>query len=154
MKSSPGSTLTPTHHAAVVDPLGRPVADQEFPATTQGYRPLLAWLGTFGQVQAVGVECTGSCGAGLTTALTASGLVVVEVDVPDRVTRHSRGKSDPTRSTLAWQPGQRPRAEPRPFPNPHRHSGGPAPTSSDPCFRDQGQDVSDQPTHRLASHRS
>ncbi|MFB7584003.1 IS110 family transposase, partial [Streptomyces hydrogenans] len=88
-------THTDTHHAAVVDPLGRPVADQEFPATTQGYRALLTWLGTFGQVQAVGVECTGSYGAGLTTVLTASGLVVVEVNVPDRGTRHSRGKSDP-----------------------------------------------------------
>ncbi|MEW5630100.1 IS110 family transposase [Streptomyces hydrogenans] len=94
-------THTDTHHAAVVDPLGRPVADQEFPATTQGYRALLAWLGTFGQVQAVGVECTGSYGAGLTTVLTASGLVVVEVNVPDRGTRHSRGKSDPIDAYVA-----------------------------------------------------
>ncbi|MET7930147.1 IS110 family transposase [Streptomyces sp. NPDC005349] len=87
-------THTDTHHAAVVDPLGRPVADQEFPTTTQGYRTLLTWLITFGQVQAVGVECTGSYGAGLTTVLSAAGLVVVEVNVPDRGTRHARGKSD------------------------------------------------------------
>lgn len=37
-------THTDTHHAAVVDPLGRPVADREFPTTTQGYRALLTWL--------------------------------------------------------------------------------------------------------------
>lgn len=30
-----------THHAAVVDPLGRHLADREFPATVAGYRQLL-----------------------------------------------------------------------------------------------------------------
>ncbi|MFG3136224.1 transposase [Streptomyces sp. NPDC048211] len=88
-------THTDTHHAAVVDPLGRPIADREFPTTTQGYRSLLTWLMPFGYVQAVGVECTGSYGAGLTTVLSAADLVVVEVNVPDRGTRHARGKSDP-----------------------------------------------------------
>ncbi|WP_055592003.1 IS110 family transposase [Streptomyces hirsutus] len=88
-------THTDTHHAAVVDPLGRPLADREFPATTEGYRALLAWLDTFGIVRVVGVECTGSYGAGLTRVLTTAGLVVVEVNVLDRGTRHARGKSDP-----------------------------------------------------------
>ncbi|MFE3474192.1 IS110 family transposase [Streptomyces cavourensis] len=88
-------THTDTHHAAVVDPLGRPVADQEFPTTTQGYRALLTWLITFGYVQAVGVECTGSYGAGLTAVLSAADLMVVEVNAPDRGTRHACGKSDP-----------------------------------------------------------
>ncbi|WP_238419186.1 IS110 family transposase [Streptomyces taklimakanensis] len=87
-------THTDTHHAAVVDPLGRPVADREFPTTTQGYRALLAWLGSFGVVRTVGVECTGSYGAGLTGVLTVAGLMVVEVNVPDRGTRHARGTSD------------------------------------------------------------
>src|SRR5690349_14038403 len=88
-------THTDTHHAAVVDPLGRPLADREFPTTTQGYRALLMWLITFGHVQAVGVERTGSYGAGLTTVLSAADLTVVEVNAPDRGTRHTRGKSDP-----------------------------------------------------------
>ncbi|MEU2801707.1 transposase [Streptomyces sp. NPDC007117] len=72
-------THTDTHHAAVVDPLGRPLGDREFPTTTQGYRALLMWLITFGHVQVVGVECTGSYGAGLTTVLSAADLTVVEV---------------------------------------------------------------------------
>ncbi|MFD0416858.1 IS110 family transposase [Streptomyces sp. NPDC127108] len=88
-------THTDTHHAAVVDSLGRSVGDREFPTTTQGYRTLLTWLMSFGHVQAVGVECTGSYGAGLATVLSAADLVVVEVNVPDRGTRHARGKSDP-----------------------------------------------------------
>ncbi|MFD1828827.1 transposase [Streptomyces desertarenae] len=87
-------THTDTHHAVVADPLGRPVADREFPTTTQGYRALLAWLGSFGVVRTIGVECTGSHGAGLTSVLTAAGLMVVEVNVPDRGTRHARGKYD------------------------------------------------------------
>ncbi|MEV0784451.1 hypothetical protein AB0I52_16055 [Streptomyces sp. NPDC050423] len=53
----------------------------------------MTWLITFGQVQAVGVECTGSYGAGLTTVLSAAGLMVVEVNTPDRGTRHARATS-------------------------------------------------------------
>jgi transposase len=42
----------------------------------------------------VGVEGTGSYGAGLARALTAAHVRVVEVDRPDRRTRRRRGKSD------------------------------------------------------------
>ena len=45
-----------THHAAVIDSLGRHLADREFPATGSGYRQLLSWLGGHGTVQAVGVD--------------------------------------------------------------------------------------------------
>ena len=51
-----------THHAAVIDSLGRHLADREFPATGSGYRQLLSWLGGHGTVQAVGVEGTGAYG--------------------------------------------------------------------------------------------
>ncbi len=84
-----------THHAAVVDLLGRHLADKEFPATGAGYRQLMAWLGSHGTVTAVGVEGTGAYGAELARVLTRSGLRVVEVDRPDRKTRRLRGKSDP-----------------------------------------------------------
>ncbi|WP_211265645.1 hypothetical protein [Actinacidiphila oryziradicis] len=33
-----------THHAAVIDPIGRHLADREFPATIRGYRDLLDWM--------------------------------------------------------------------------------------------------------------
>ena len=84
-----------THHAAVVDQQGRLLADAEFPAHTDGYRQLLGWLRRHGQVCSVGVEGTGTYGAGLTRFLLAQGVQVLEADRPDRKTRRRRGKSDP-----------------------------------------------------------
>lgn len=84
-----------THHAAVIDALGRHLADREFPATTAGYRNLESWLRSHGTVTAVGIEGTGAYGAELARTLTRSGLKVIEVDRPDRKTRRLRGKSDP-----------------------------------------------------------
>jgi transposase len=72
------------------DPRGR-----EFPATRAGYRDLLAWGQRFGVLARVGVEGTSSYGAGLTRYLRQAGAEVVEIDRPDRRTRHAQGKSDP-----------------------------------------------------------
>ena len=88
-------THSEVHHAAVLDALGRELADREFPATTAAYRALLGWLHSFGELARVGVEGTSSYGAGLARHLHAAGIVVVEVDRPDRRTRRARGKSDP-----------------------------------------------------------
>ena len=90
-----------THHAAVIDTAGRLLGDAEFPATGAGYRSLARWLAGFGRVTAVGVEGTGSYGAGLARHLTQAGVRVVEVDRPDRKTRRSRGKSDPIDAVAA-----------------------------------------------------
>jgi transposase len=84
-----------THHGAVLDGLGRELGDREFPATTVGYQALLDWLRGFGELVRVGVEGTSSYGAGLARHLRTAGIVVVEVDRPDRRTRRARGKSDP-----------------------------------------------------------
>ena len=84
-----------THHAAVLDELGRPLGDRGFPTTPAGYRALLTWLRTHGRVQQVGIEGTGSYGAALTRHLRAAGITVVEVDRPDRKARRAHGKSDP-----------------------------------------------------------
>jgi 3-hydroxyacyl-CoA dehydrogenase len=43
----------------------------------------------------VGVEGTGTHGAGLARHLAAEGVELVEVDRPDRRTRRAKGKSDP-----------------------------------------------------------
>jgi transposase len=70
---------------------------------------LLAWLRSFGRVVKVGVEGTGTYGAGLARYLTAEGIHLVEVDRPDRRTRRVQGKSDPidaiaaARATLSGQ---------------------------------------------------
>jgi transposase len=84
-----------THHAAVVDRLGRILGDREFPASAQGYAELGSWLRSFGRIEKVGVEGTGTYGAGLARYLTAQGVTVVEVDRPNRRTRRTKGKSDP-----------------------------------------------------------
>ncbi|RYZ31271.1 MAG: IS110 family transposase [Propionibacteriaceae bacterium] len=84
-----------THHAAVLDHLGRQLGDREFPASPAGYAALLAWLRGFGDLERVGVEGTGTYGVGLARRLRAAGVVVVEVDRPDRRARRAKGKSDP-----------------------------------------------------------
>ncbi|BAJ29807.1 MULTISPECIES: transposase [Kitasatospora] len=84
-----------THHAAVVDPIGRHLADRELPTTVRGYRDLLDWMRSHGALSAVGVEGTGAYGAELARVLIAAGVTVVDVDRPDRETRRTKGKSDP-----------------------------------------------------------
>lgn len=83
-----------THYAAAIDDHGRFLGHQEFPATDPGYQALLAWLRNHGDIQAIGVESTGSFGATLTRALTKAGVQVVEVNRPNRVARRMDGKSD------------------------------------------------------------
>lgn len=66
-----------------------------FPATQDGYERLIAWLAGFGEISMVGVESTGSYGAGLARALIGADIAVIEVNRPHRHTRRQRGKSDP-----------------------------------------------------------
>ncbi len=82
------------HVAAVVDQAGRILATKSFPTTRAGYRRLLCWLNSFGLLDRVGVEGTGSYGAGLCRYLMEAGVTVVEVNRPDRQRRRLRGKSD------------------------------------------------------------
>ncbi|WNB84338.1 IS110 family transposase [Cellulomonas sp. ATA003] len=82
------------HHLAVVDPLGRSLADRTFPTTTAGYEQMVRWCAQFGDVVAVGVEGTSSYGAALTRRLRDAGMSVVEVDRPDRKSRRLHGKTD------------------------------------------------------------
>ncbi len=83
------------HVAAVVDQLGRVLGTRSFPVGAGGYAALAAWLRSWGpQLLAVGVEGTGSYGAGLACALCAAGIVVVEVDRSDRSARRRAGKED------------------------------------------------------------
>ena len=65
-----------------------------FDTTPTGYVKLLAWLVGFGKLDQVGIEGTGTYGAGLARYLTAEGVPLVEVDRPDRAARRQHGKSD------------------------------------------------------------
>ena len=87
-------THAETHIAAALDQAGRLLATRTIPTTPAGYAALLAWASTLGCVDRVGVEGTGSYGAGLARWLRAHGQVVVEVDRPDRAARRRQGKAD------------------------------------------------------------
>jgi transposase len=83
-----------THTAALVDSAGMLVGSAVFPTTRAGYRQLLGWMGSAGTLAGVGVEGTGSYGAGICRQLSAAGIAVAEVNRPDRSQRRRRGKSD------------------------------------------------------------
>lgn len=87
-------THADTHAAAALDAQGRALGTSEFPATASGYRQVADWLEGFGQVRAIGIEGSGSYGAGLTRYLQARELSVVEVNQPHAHTWSRRGKTD------------------------------------------------------------
>ncbi len=82
------------HVAAVVDHQDCVIGTRSFASTRQGYRQMLAWMRSFGELQRVGVESTGSYGAGLLRFLQQAGVMVLEVTAPDRQDRRKRGKND------------------------------------------------------------
>jgi transposase len=82
------------HVAAVIDTGERVLATKSFSTTRAGYRALIRWVRSFGDVVRVGVEGTGSYGAGLTRHLVEAGFDVLEVDRPDRSDRRRKGKDD------------------------------------------------------------
>jgi transposase len=96
--------------AAMVDQAGRLLDTRGFPASTRGDVALVAlvtWAGRLGPVQRIGVEGTGTDGAGLARFVRADGLQAVEVDRPDRSMGRRRGRSDPIDPDR--RPGRRPR---------------------------------------------
>jgi transposase len=103
-------THADVHVAAALDPIGGLPGVQEFPATAGGYARLLGWLGGFGTVALVGIEGTGSYGAGLARHIIAAGVRVVEVDRSDRQDRRRQGKSDPLDAVSAARAAQSGRA--------------------------------------------
>lgn len=82
------------HVAAVIDGTGHILGTKSFPADAAGYRRLLGWLRSFGELTAVGVEGCGSWGAGLARHLMAEDVTTIEVNRPNRQRRRRRGKSD------------------------------------------------------------
>src|SRR4051794_34834553 len=82
------------HVAAAVDANGGVLGVESFVTTPAGYLELCSWLEMFGILARVGVEGTGAYGAGLARHLRSRGLVVVEVDRPNRQERRRNGKSD------------------------------------------------------------
>jgi transposase len=82
------------HVAACLDKNGGLLGTERFPVTPEGYQALLDWMQSAGSIDRVGVEGTGSWGAGLSRFLQRSGVAVIEVNRPNRQNRRLRGKSD------------------------------------------------------------
>src|SRR6266550_2317719 len=83
------------HVVAALTEQGALLGTASFPADSIGYGQLLGWLRDFGTVTSVGIEGTGSYGAGLCRFLQAAGVLVREVSRPKRQWRRRYGKSDP-----------------------------------------------------------
>jgi hypothetical protein len=85
-----------THVAAALDNIGGLLGVESFATTPAGYEALSSWLWSFGTLGSVGVEGTGSYGAGLARYLHAAGVKVVEVNRADRASRPSRASPTPS----------------------------------------------------------
>jgi transposase len=83
-----------TNVAAVVDMNGGVLGVESFATTAAGHRSLSSWMSGFGTIERVGIEGTGAYGAGLARYFHADGVVVIEVDRPERQKRRKHGKSD------------------------------------------------------------
>jgi transposase len=84
-----------TIHLAAITDTGQLLGEAEFGTNPTGYWAAITWARSFGEVVTVGAEGTSSYGAGLTQALQANAIHVVEVNRPDRSARRRQGKSDP-----------------------------------------------------------
>lgn len=82
------------HTAAVVDLNGAVLGSASFPTTRAGYRAMLGWFQAHGELLRVGVEATGTYGAGLARHLARAGVPVLEVTGPDAARRRVKGKDD------------------------------------------------------------
>ena len=72
----------------------RVLASQCFATTRHGYKQMVDWMRAFGSLQRVGIEATGSYGAGLLRYMQKAGIEVLEVTTPDKHDRRKRGKND------------------------------------------------------------
>lgn len=83
-----------TIHVAVVTAVGKPVGDAEFHTGPDGYQAAIGFLTSSGAIERVGVEGAAGYGAGITRALVAARLDVVEVERSTRSDRRRAGKTD------------------------------------------------------------
>lgn len=91
------------HTAAVVSSDGSVLGSESFSTTRAGYRAMLRWFCSFGELTRVGVEATGTYGAGITRHLALAGVPVLEVTGPDRALRRAKGKDDELDAVAAAQ---------------------------------------------------
>jgi transposase len=89
------------HVAVALDHLGRRLGELAVPTNRAGYADLLSWAEAQGDIEAFGIEGTGSYGSGLSRWLRDRDFAVIEVSRPNRQARRRRGKSDPADAEAA-----------------------------------------------------
>src|SRR4051812_48987216 len=77
-------THADVHVAAAVDANGGVLGVESFATTPRGFAELHAWLARFGPLERIGVEGTGTYGAGLARYLRTRDLAVIRQLVPHR----------------------------------------------------------------------
>jgi transposase len=127
------------HVAAVVTGDGTMLGTESFSTTRAGYRALLRWMRSFGDLRRVGIEGTSSYGAGLTRHLAEAAVEVLDATGPTAPI--GGGAANPTRSMQSvrrWRrwlvggPASRSRAAGW---NPFECSSSPGPPRSGPAPR-------------------
>ncbi len=87
-------THADVHVGVALDHLGRRLGEVVLQNEISGYGGLLEWALNLGELACVGVEGTGSFGAGLSRFLRSQGVRVVEVNRTSRQHRRRHGKYD------------------------------------------------------------
>ena len=92
-----------THEVEIALPTGTPIGTRKISNDSSGFAELLAWIGEHapGPRVVVSIEGTRGYGVGLTRAIAAAGLTVIECEQPNRKARRGKGKSDPIDAHLA-----------------------------------------------------
>ena len=93
------------HVAAALDPLGGLLGTERFETNAAGYKALLVWLGTFGDVTKAGVEGTGSYGSGLARYLRRVGVESRSSKSTGLTARNAGAAASPIPSTPSRPPG-------------------------------------------------
>src|SRR5215216_4526929 len=75
-------THTDQHVGVVLDQFGRRLGTRSVPTTPTGFAALLAWARDFGVIEQVGIEGTGSYGAGLSRWFRAHPWVSLKSSAP------------------------------------------------------------------------
>lgn len=98
-----GDTHRDAHQLEMLTGTGVRISSISITNDADGYARAVAWIGEHapGLRVLVGLEGTRSYGVGLSRAVQAAGLEVVEVEQPKKGQRRGRGKSDPIDAHLA-----------------------------------------------------
>ena len=82
------------HVAVALNALGARIGERTVAADSRGYEEIQDWARSLGRPWAIGIEGTGSYGAGIASYLRRAGHRIIEVNRGDRRGRRENGKSD------------------------------------------------------------